>query len=138
MKPARSRINNDVDRYIGQRVRARRLVVGFTQKQLADEIGVTFQQIQKYESGADRISSSRLLQIAVALKTTPAYFFPVTAAVVDDGTNATDDEMSKLVDRPDTIKLLRAFKSIVGAKRRADVIELVEALRRRYFDGGGR
>jgi transcriptional regulator with XRE-family HTH domain len=130
VKSRRTQALSDVDKYIGQHIRARRLVVGMTQKQLADKLNITFQQIQKYESGADRIASSRLWQIAVALGTSPAVFFPVTALVVDGVTSDdTATDVANLVDRPDTIKLLRVFKRVGGAKRRAMLIEIVEALR---------
>jgi transcriptional regulator with XRE-family HTH domain len=136
-KRPRSQALSSVDKYIGQRIRAQRLARGSTQKQLGEKVGVTFQQIQKYESGADRVASSMLLQIAIALDTSLLAFFPVTAdgGAGDDAT--TTDDVSKLVDRPDTVKLLRAFKGVGGAKRRAMLIEVVEAMRSRYLGGGG-
>jgi transcriptional regulator with XRE-family HTH domain len=98
-----------------------------TQKQLAGELGVTFQQVQRYEKGVDRVACSRLLQIAAALEVAPGVFFPSETNV--NGV-VTADEMTMLVNRPDTIKMLRAFKGVTGVKRRAAAIELVKAFAR--------
>jgi transcriptional regulator with XRE-family HTH domain len=69
------KISKPVDVYVGGRVRARRLELGMSQEKLGNAIGLTFQQVQKYEKGSNRIGSSRLMQIANALKVDPAYFF---------------------------------------------------------------
>ncbi len=66
---------NDVDKKIGQRVRSRRLEIGMSQERLADIIGVTFQQVQKYEKGVNRIAASRLFDISVALDLPVSRFF---------------------------------------------------------------
>lgn len=67
---------NEIDRFIGQKIRSRRWMFGMTQKDLADEVGISFQQIQKIETGANRIAASRLWDIAKALDVGIAYFFP--------------------------------------------------------------
>lgn len=64
-----------VDVHVGQRIRHRRWTVGMTQQQLADAVGIKFQQIQKYETGANRVAASRLWEMAEALDVSPAYFF---------------------------------------------------------------
>jgi transcriptional regulator with XRE-family HTH domain len=127
MRTTRSPRFDDVEHFIGQRVRACRLIRGMSQTQLGDAVGLTFQQIQKYEKGVDRIASSRLLQIASALGVTPGTFFPSPTNV--NGV-VPSDEMSMLVNRPDTIEMLRAFKGVTGLKRRAAAIELVKAFAR--------
>ena len=66
---------NMVDAYIGQRIRLRRNIMAITQKDLAEKCGITFQQIQKYETSGNRISASRLFQIAAVLETPVAFFF---------------------------------------------------------------
>lgn len=71
-----------IDLYVGQRVRARRVAMGMSQEKLADALGLTFQQVQKYEKGTNRISCSKLVVIAKALRTHPAYFFE---GLPDDG-----------------------------------------------------
>ncbi len=64
-----------VDVYVGKRVRARRIAIGVSQEKLAESLDVTFQQVQKYEKGSNRISCSRLVQISRALAVAPSFFF---------------------------------------------------------------
>lgn len=71
---AKKRAPNAVDRHVGQRIRIRRTQVGITQTELADALGLSFQQIQKYERGSNRISIGTLAQIASALRTTIPFF----------------------------------------------------------------
>src|SRR5580692_8901907 len=66
---------NPVDLHVGARIRMRRRMLGVSQEKLADALGLTFQQVQKYERGANRVSASKLYEIAAALKTPVAYFF---------------------------------------------------------------
>lgn len=74
MKTTKSRAQ-EVDRYVGARIRERRIMLGLTQQQLADMIGVTYQQAHKYERGINRIAAGRLYDIAQALGVTISYFF---------------------------------------------------------------
>jgi len=67
---------NEIDALIGQKIRSRRWMFGMTQKDLADEIGISFQQVQKIETGANRIAASRLWDIAQVLGVSIGYFFP--------------------------------------------------------------
>jgi len=76
-------VKHPVDVHVGKRVRHRRWMVGMTQQQLAEKVGIKFQQIQKYETGMNRVSASRLWDIAEALSAPVAYFF--------DGVNGADD-----------------------------------------------
>jgi transcriptional regulator with XRE-family HTH domain len=73
-KPARTR-STDADRHVAARIRERRVLLGLSQQQMADLIGVTYQQTHKYEKGTNRISAGRLHQIATALKVPVGYFF---------------------------------------------------------------
>ena len=74
VRPGRSRAQ-DIDRYVGARMRERRIMLGLTQQQMAELIGVTYQQAHKYETGINRISAGRLYQIAQALGVEISYFF---------------------------------------------------------------
>ena len=65
----------DIDQHLGNRVRRRRRLLGLTQLQLAEKVGVRFQQVQKYECGANRMSASRVWQLAMALEVPVAYFY---------------------------------------------------------------
>jgi transcriptional regulator with XRE-family HTH domain len=73
----------DIDLHLGRRLRRRRRLLGLTQQQLAGQVGVRFQQIQKYECGANRISAARLWELAEALETPITYFYDGLAEVGD-------------------------------------------------------
>src|SRR5208337_2666471 len=75
---------NPVDRYVGSRVRMRRILLGMSQEKLGDALGLTFQQVQKYEKGTNRIGASRLQQISQTLNVPPAFFFD-GAPLLDNG-----------------------------------------------------
>ena len=114
-----------VDVHVGKRVRHRRWMVGMTQQQLGDRVGIKFQQIQKYETGANRISASRLWDIATALDTPIEFFF----AGLDDGAEAVSEPAGAaeaiglrnptdfLGDR-EALDLLRSYYAIPDEQRR--------------------
>src|ERR1700754_3361463 len=83
---------NPVDKYVGSRVRMRRVLLGMSQEKLGEALGLTFQQVQKYEKGTNRIGASRLQQISKTLRVPPSFFFedapafdPVAAGLPPDG-----------------------------------------------------
>jgi transcriptional regulator with XRE-family HTH domain len=82
-------MTNEIDRHLGKRLRQRRRSLGFTQQQIAEAVGVRFQQIQKYECGANRISAARLWLLAKALDTPVGAFFD---GLEEGATLADDDE----------------------------------------------
>jgi transcriptional regulator with XRE-family HTH domain len=125
------------NRQLGQRVRAKRRALGMTQKQLGERLGLSYQQVQRYESGADGMSAIRLYEISRVMGVSPGSFYPPSNDGAGAGTNVngvTTDELSSFINRlrPDTIKLARAFENIRGSKRRLQVIELVETFASRY------
>src|SRR3978361_419422 len=95
-----------MDGYVGSRIRQRRLHMDVTQETLAKALGITFQQVQKYEKGANRVSSSRMQQIADALSCPVAYFFEDAT----DGAGVAVPEADLLT--PEGVRLLRAFQKI--------------------------
>ena len=111
------------DRDIGARVRSLRVMKGMSQTTLGDSCGTTFQQVQKYEKGHNRISGSRLKLIADALEVEVSYFFGEAAA--QKASSGAD--MSRLVNRADTVRLLRAFNRIDGPRRIA-LVHLIESM----------
>jgi transcriptional regulator with XRE-family HTH domain len=123
-------------RQVGQLMLTKRLALGMTQKQIADQLGVTPTQIGRYEKGIDEISASRLNQIAIVMGVSPGGFFPPVHNGAGVGTNAdgvvTTDELPKLLKDPNAIRLLRAFASVGGKTRRAFVIEFVETFASRF------
>lgn len=117
------------DKYVGTRIRLRRMIVGMTQEGLGDKLGVTFQQIQKYEKGINRVGSGRLRAIAEALGVEVGYFFegaPGTTAPTK-GERETTDLTGLLVTR-DGLALNRAFLKIGDAKTRRSIVDLVEQI----------
>lgn len=110
-----------IDLAVGMRIRMRREDRGLTQQDLARAIGVTFQQVQKYERGTNRVSASRLLQIATRLETTGS------ALLGEDGSEMTDDQGS-LLSAPGAIDLLRAYSAITSSEHRRGLLAMARSL----------
>jgi len=119
-----------IDSRLGQRVRARRLEIGMSQERLADLLGVTFQQVQKYERGVNRIAASRLFAIADALDMPVARFFEGLAGGRVSGVaeERRKDHIEDALATPEGAQLMSLFASIKSVKVRRRVIELVRAL----------
>jgi len=122
------RATNAVDRRLGQRVRARRLEIGMSQERLAEILGVTFQQVQKYEKGVNRIAASRLWAIAMALGLPIARFFDGLPADAAGVAEESDDYIHDALATPEGAQLMALFASISNAKVRKRVLDLVKAL----------
>ena len=126
-----------VDKHVGQRLRTRRSLLGMSQEKLADKVGITFQQIQKYERGVNRISSSRLFQFSKILNVPIDYFFnDIEKAGVQhglsdndqdgfEGDNSQDDD---IMNRKETLKLVRAYYGISNPKLRQSVLDHIKIL----------
>jgi transcriptional regulator with XRE-family HTH domain len=118
-----------IDRHVGNRIRLRRLQLEMSQETLADAIGITFQQVQKYEKGTNRVSVGRLYQIATALEVPLSYFYPeVTSPAAEAGAQEVADLVGELAGTPETLTLLRAFGKIENRATRRRVVALVQAL----------
>ncbi len=123
------RAANAIDKKLGQRVRTRRLEIGMSQEKLAELLGVTFQQVQKYEKGVNRIAASRLHDIAASLDVPIAKFFEglggrASAGVAETSRDYIDDALAT----PEGTELMSLFASIKSRKVRRQVVELVKAL----------
>lgn len=118
------RATTALDVRIGDRIRARRLEIGMSQEQLAALLGITFQQVQKYEKGVNRVAASRLHAIATALEVSITQFFD--GAARPKGTDAT--ALEEAFRHPDVIELVKQYHSIESAKVRKRVLELVRAM----------
>jgi transcriptional regulator with XRE-family HTH domain len=123
------RIANSVDKRLGQRLKTRRMELGISQERLADLLGVTFQQIQKYEKGVNRIAASRLFSMSEALDVSVSYFFEGLAVGAPSGVREESQEIVyDTLATPEGLQLVQMFSSIKSAKIRKRVVELVRAL----------
>ena len=125
------RIANAVDRRLGQRVRTRRLEIGMSQEKLADLLGVTFQQVQKYEKGVNRIAASRLFDISSALDVPVSAFFEgLTPSRAAGGVaeERADSFVHDVLATPEGLQLVSLFAAIDSAKVRRRVVDLVRAI----------
>lgn len=129
---------NPIDVHVGARIRLRRTLLGISQTTLADAVGLTFQQVQKYEKGMNRVSSSRLVDVANALDVTIPYFFEEMSASVGEQTPsalmkagqrplAIDNETDPLAKR-ETLEFVRAYYKITDPVVRKRVFELTKAV----------
>ena len=119
----------DVDCHVGKRVRRRRRLIGLTQQALASKVGVRFQQIQKYECGANRITVSRLFSLSAALNVSINYFFD---GLTSDGQQApandhTDYLSGDILSQKETLELVRAYYRL-GERPRRHLLDLAKAL----------
>jgi transcriptional regulator with XRE-family HTH domain len=121
-----------VDVHVGQRLRLRRKLAGLSQTELGEKIGVTFQQLQKYESGANRISASRLFDLSRVLDVPVSYFFDeMTENVSGAGkTEAALSDEPNLMAKRETLELARAYTRIADPKLRQLLRSLVTAVGR--------
>jgi len=116
-----------VDVHIGSRIRMRRMMVGMTQEQLGDALGVTFQQLQKYEKGVNGTRGSRLLQLAKALKVPVSYFFEGAPGSSDVPDKVRDDFTSEFLTDRQGLALASAFLLIIDPAARAALLASAQA-----------
>lgn len=121
-----------VDIHVGQRLRVRRKLMGFSQEQLGRAVGITLQQVQKYEKGANRISASKLYRFAEMLDIQVAYFFDgIDNADEDNGVSTVREEH---VDRRETLELVRNYYAIANGEARQALFDAVKNLARSSQD----
>jgi transcriptional regulator with XRE-family HTH domain len=118
---------NDIDLYVGKRLRRRRRLLGLTQQQLAESVGIRFQQIQKYECGANRISASRLFELSEALHVPVQYFYDGLAAHELNREPAGADLNPDVLSQKETIDLIRAYYRLGEGPRRR-LLDLAKSL----------
>jgi transcriptional regulator with XRE-family HTH domain len=121
---------NPVDVHVGRRVRFRRVMLGLSQQSLGDQLGVTFQQLQKYEKGANRISASRLYDIASILSVPVAFFFDDMPGQKPGRVPHPEGSIAvvNFVSSSEGMRLNRAFAQIADAKVRRRILDLIRAL----------
>jgi len=132
-----------IDIHVGKRIKLRRTMLRISQEQLAGDVGVTFQQVQKYESGHNRVSASRLYDISLVLNCPIAYFFEdINSATTGgrempgprDGEGMREDEgdyEADPMDRTESLELVRAYWKLHSADLRKNVLDLLNNMSRR-------
>jgi transcriptional regulator with XRE-family HTH domain len=125
---------NPVDKHVGSRVRMRRLMLSLSQEKLGDALGLTFQQVQKYEKGTNRIGASRLQQISHILQVPVAFFFEgapnLPGGSRTDGLSEAPSPayVSDFLATSDGLALTKAFMRIKDSKLRRRIVDLVEQI----------
>ena len=121
-----------IDKHVGKRVRMRRLMLGRSQTQLGEALGLTFQQVQKYEKGTNRISASRLQRISEAFQVPVEFFFDGAPHVRGQRTAQPDAPSPQFVSdylaTSDGLQLTKAFMQIPNARLRRSIVNLVESI----------
>ena len=119
------RVPNAIDAHVGKRIRIRRLFLGMTQKTLAKALDITFQQVQKYETGANRVSASRLSEIAEFLRVPASFFFSGI-----DGKKLTAAELAarERMERRETFELIELYYAIPDENVRRQFLEMAKAI----------
>ena len=126
---------NPIDAHVGGRVRLRRMLLGMSQEKLAEKLGLTFQQVQKYEKGINRIGASRLFELSHLLGVGVAFFYedaPLSVGMVD-GTpgfaeKGTESYIVDFLNSREGLELNRAFMRITDPKVRRSILDLVKSL----------
>ena len=130
-------VANPIDIHVGNRVRLRRTLLGLSQEKLGDEVGLTFQQIQKYERGANRIGASRLFQFSRILDVSKSYFFEELPSEIRShegqmNWGLSDEKQAELAPNPmarrETLELFRAYYRIADPAVRARLFDLTKIL----------
>jgi transcriptional regulator with XRE-family HTH domain len=124
--PAKAGGPHPVDVHVGRRVRHRRTLLGLSQEKLGEAIGLTFQQVQKYERGANRISASRLYILSHVLDVPVSFFFDDLPAV--EGVAPTRPAADDVMCRRETLELVRAYYAIPDEGTRKRLVDLVRAV----------
>lgn len=117
-----------VDLYVGARLRIRRKMMGLSQTQVADALGITFQQIQKYERGANRVSASKLYEIAKSLQAPVAYFFEGLEATADGVSEGGEPFVHDFLMTSEGLELATQFPRITRSRVRRRILELVRSM----------
>jgi len=134
-------ISSPIDIHVGNRLRARRMLLGISQEKLGEAVELTFQQVQKYERGANRIGASRLYEFSRILDVPVSYFFqdmpkelgtPAGAYEVGMKYHKTAPPELGTMDRRETLELVRAYYRITDSKRRQAIFDLVTSLSGAY------
>ena len=133
---------DEVDVHVGQRLRVRRSLLGMSQEKLAEAVGITFQQIQKYERGTNRVSAGRLFQFSRILDIPVSYFYDQFSGEAA-GTGLSDNEQDgfdssqksdDIMQRKETLDLVRTYYSIDNEDVRKDIVRFIKSMAERLSE----
>ncbi len=122
------RAPNPVDRHVGLRIRMRRKELGMSQERLADGIGLTFQQVQKYERAANRVSASKLWEMSRALSTSIAYFYEGLDDAETPAAHVVREATQDFLMTPEGMELASTFPKIPRGQVRRKLLDLVRSM----------
>lgn len=137
MQTGRIKAPNAVDVEVGSRIRQRRAILGFTQNALAEHLGITFQQVQKYEKGTNRIGSSRLQTVARFLNVPISYFFDDLKSVQSPRLDDATVTVASFLSSGEGLALNRAFLNIKSEKVRRTFVAMVKSLANEQINDEG-
>jgi transcriptional regulator with XRE-family HTH domain len=124
-----TRTPNPIDTHVGSRLRMRRMMLGMSQEKLGEAFGLTFQQVQKYENGVNRISSSRLQSAAHILQVSVAFFFEgVPGGHELDGNASSPAYVNEFITSEDGLRFIKAFTRITRPAVRHRIVDLVQEI----------
>ena len=130
-----SRRANPVDKHVGERVRMRRMLLGMSQEKLGEQLGLTFQQVQKYEKGVNRIGASRLFDLAHVLGVPIQYFYESMPAAVSGqaampgfADKPGDTYVADFLSSRDSVELNKAFARITDPRIRRSIVDMVRSI----------
>ena len=127
-----TKVPNPVDRYVGSRVRMRRIMLGMSQQRHGEALGLTFQQVQKYEKGTNRVGASRIQQIAEILDVPVSFLFEGGPGANGDANglreSASPAYVSDFLATSEGLALTRAFTRISSPKLRRSIVDMVEQI----------
>lgn len=121
------KVPNSIDVHVGSRIRLRRTLLGMSQEKLGDSLGITFQQVQKYEKGTNRVGASRLQNISSILNVPISFFFEETTNLAGQGPDEISD-ISFFVSSSEGLALNRAFMSISDPAVRQSIVKLAKSV----------
>jgi transcriptional regulator with XRE-family HTH domain len=119
---------NPIDIQVGNRVRIRRMLIGMSQERLGDLLGLTFQQVQKYEKGVNRIGAGRLFEVARILNVPVDFFYEGLNSITEGGLGEGAPPVMEFISSGEGLQLSLAFMKIKDAKVRKRVLDLVKSL----------
>jgi len=127
---------NSIDEHLGMRLKQKRALLGMSQEKLAESVGITFQQIQKYENGANRISASRLLEFSSILSTPVEYFYEgydvgskkMAYALAENDQEPLRDAPVDLMQQKETLELVRVYYSLENPKLRKSLMRFIKTM----------